>query len=317
MSLAPTVKLSNGLSIPLVGLGTYKEEDESKLIVAIKEAIKAGYRHFDCAYIYFNEQHIGKAIRESIEESNGKLKREDFFIVSKCWNTYHSKEGVKKSIDDCLARFGLDYLDLYVMHWPMGFKENDVPLPTENGKCVPSEFNFTDTYKYMEELVEQGKTKSIGISNFNIQQCKDILSICKIKPVCNQFEVNPLWQNEELVDFCLSNDIKVVAYAPLGAPDRGWSKSGDPVPLENPLILDLAKKYNKQPAQIILKWLLQRNLIVIPKSVTPSRIQANIDLFDFELSSDDMAVFKTFKKEQFRFYVFDISDNHPAYPFKA
>jgi aldehyde reductase len=314
---APTKKLCNGMQIPVVGLGTYKEENEEKLVNAVKAAIKAGYRHFDCAHIYFNEQHIGKAIRESIQESNGALKREDFFIVSKLWNTFHSQEKVNASIDDILKRLGLDYLDLYVIHWPMGFKEDvgDYPVGPD-GKLIPSDIHYTDTYRYMEDLVAKGKTKMIGVSNFNIQQLKDILGMCKIKPVCNQFEVNPLWQNIELVDFCKSQDVAVVAYAPLGAPDRGWSKAGDPVPLENPRILQLAKTYNKTPAQIILKWLLQRDLVVIPKSVTPSRIQENINLFDFTLTNEDMDVFKDFLKEQFRFYVFDQSNNHPFYPFK-
>ena len=127
----------------------------------------------------------------------------------------------------------------------------------------------------MEEIVNQGKSKSIGISNFNIEQIKEILGMCKIRPVCNQFEVNPLLQNNELVDYCQSENIAVVAYAPLGAPDRGWSQQGDPIPLEDPVILDMAKRYNKTPAQIILRWIVQRNLIVIPKSVTPSRIAEN------------------------------------------
>lgn len=127
----------------------------------------------------------------------------------------------------------------------------------------------------MEEQVEKGKTKSIGVSNFNIEQLKDVLNSCKIRPVCNQFEVNPLFQNKELVKYCQQENVAVVAYAPLGAPDRGWSKDGDPIPLEDPKIKDLAKKHNKSPAQIILRWLIQRDIIVIPKSVTPSRIEDN------------------------------------------
>lgn len=127
----------------------------------------------------------------------------------------------------------------------------------------------------MEELVELGKVKSIGVSNFNIEQVTEVLKICKIRPVCNQFEVNPLWQNEELVNFCQSEGIAVVAYAPLGAPDRGWLKPEDPLPLQNPVILEMAKRHNKSPAQVILRWLVQKNIIVIPKSVTPSRIEEN------------------------------------------
>ena len=130
----------------------------------------------------------------------------------------------------------------------------------------------------MEILHSEGKAKSIGLSNFNIEQVKEILGMCKVRPVCNQFEVNPLLQNRELVDYCLSENIAVVGFAPLGAADRAWAESGDPMPLENPIILDMAKKYNKSPAQVILRWLFQRDIIVIPKSVTPARIAQNIQV---------------------------------------
>jgi len=317
MSQIPTKTLSNGIQIPQMGLGTYKEDKEEVLINAIKSTIKSGVRHFDCAYIYFNEWHIGKALRDAIQESNGALKREDFFITGKLWNTCHSKESVMPSMDACLKRFGFDYLDLYLIHWPMGFQENNGDYPMENDKMTPSPIHYTETYLAMEELVTLGKAKSIGISNFNIEQIKEILKVCKIRPVCNQFEVNPLWQNEELVKYCQSENIAVVAYAPLGAPDRGWRKTEDPIALENPLILDMAKRYNKSPAQVILRWLIQRDIIVIPKSVTPSRIEENSKIFDFELSADDMKVFReSFINQQFRFYVFDVADNHPFYPFR-
>ena len=249
------------------------------LTTAIKSAINSGYRHFDCAYIYFNEEVIGRAIRESIAESNGTLKREDFFIVSKCFNIFHSKEKVRKSIDDCLARFGLDYVDCYLIHWPMGFKEDTVDNPVdEKGFVIPSDVHYIDTYKYMEELVATGKTKSIGLSNFNVEQVRDILNSCKIRPVCNQFEVHPLCQMNELVEFCQKNEIVVVAYAPMGAPDRFWGKPGDPVLLEQPQLVELAKRKNKSTAQIILRWLVQRGIVPIPKSVTPKRIQENAEV---------------------------------------
>lgn len=313
----PTKKLCNGMQMPYVGLGTFKEKDENKLITAIKSAIQSGYRHFDCAYCYHNEQHIGRAIRESIAESNGQLKREDFFIVSKCFNIFHSKEKVKYSIDTCLERFGLDYLDCYLMHWPMGFKEDAGDNPQdENGLIIPTDVHYIDTYKYLEELVDQGKVKSIGVSNFNPEQLQDILNMCKYKPVCNQFEVHPLLQANEWVDFCQKNDVAVVAYAPFGAPDRFWGQPGDPVLLEQPQLLELAKKHSKSPAQIILRWLHQRDIIVIPKSVTPSRIQENANIFDFELTPEDMAVFKLFT-QHFRVYALLDCKYHPFYPFKS
>lgn len=314
----PSHTLSNGLKMPSVGLGTYKEENEEKLVAAIKAAVAAGYRHFDCAYVYCNEHIVGKALKQAIEESNGSLKRKDLFVTSKCWNTFHSKAAVATHLDDCLKKFGFDYLDLYLMHWPMGFEEGGsefVPVGEDN-KSVNSEVHFMETYEAMELAVTQGKVKSIGLSNFNVDQVKEVLSKCKIRPVINQFEINPLLQNNELVDYCQSENVAVTGFAPLGAADRAWAESGDPLPLENPVILELAKKHNKSPAQVILKWLLQRNIIIIPKSSTPSRIVENAQLFDFELSADDMNVFKTKFPKEFRFYLFDVADKHPCYPFK-
>lgn len=311
----PTFKLNNGLNIPFVGLGTYKEDKDEVLTAAIKSAIKSGYRHFDCSPIYYNENIIGKAIKESIEESKGALKREEFFIVSKLWNTYHSKNRVGECLERTLKSLDLDYLDLYLIHWPMGFKEGDEDMPMENGKAIPSDIHYIETYQAMEELVAQGKTKSIGISNFNIEQVKDVLKNCKIRPACNQIEINPVLPNNELVEYCLSENIAVVAYAPLGANDRPWLKTEDPVPLKNPAILELANKYKKSPAQVILRWLHQRNIIVIPKSANPERLAQNLNIFDFELTKEDISVFDNIKT-RFRFYKFEITDNHPLNPFK-
>lgn len=317
-SKIPSVKLTETVSMPVVGLGTYKAANKDELVAAVKSAVSAGYRHFDCAHIYFNEEQVGQGIRESIAESNGALTRADFFITSKNWNTFHSKAGVEKSLKEVLERLQMDYVDLFLMHWPMGLVEDKGDYPLDSaGKLIASDIHYTETYKALEDCVRAGTAKNIGVSNFNIAQLTEILAMATIKPVCNQFEVNPLWQNIELVDFCQKNGVTVVGYAPLGAPDRAWSKSGDPTPLENPAIVALAKKYNKSPAQIILKWVLSRNIVVIPKSVTPSRIAANIDLFDFELSKEDIDSFSQFLKEQFRFYAFEDSNTHPLYPFKA
>jgi diketogulonate reductase-like aldo/keto reductase len=284
MTQIPTKKLSSGVDFPVVGLGTYKA-DRSKpdqLSNAIKAAIKSGYRHFDCALCYENEDIVGTALRDAIKESNGQLKREDFFIVSKLWNTYHSKEEVPKCIQKQLDSFGLDYLDLYLMHWPFGFKEATGELyPTSDDGVNPiaySNIHYLETYTAMEELVRQGKVKSIGVSNFNIEQLTDVLANCKVKPVTNQFEVHPYCQNTELIEFCQKNGVIVTNYAPLGAPDRGWLQKDDPIVLEDPVILNLAKKYNKTPGQICLRWAIQRDLVTIPKSVTPSRIQENIEV---------------------------------------
>lgn len=234
-------------------------------------------------------------MRECIAESNGALKREDFFIVSKLWNIFHSKEKVEKALDDTLKRFGFDYLDLFLVHWPMGFKEDAGNDPMDsNGKYLPSEIHFTETYRELEEMVRKGKTKSIGLSNFNPRQVKEILDMCTIRPVCNQFEVNPNLHNNEWIDYCKKENIAVVAYAPLGAPDRMWLKEEDPVPLKSEIVLNLAKKYNKSPAQVILRWLIQRDVIIIPKSANPSRLAENLNVKCFSFFFFSFIYFATF-----------------------
>ena len=160
--------------------------------------------------------------------------------------------------------------------------------------------------KAMELAVEQGKVRSIGLSNFNVEQTKTVLGMCKVRPVVNQFEIHPLLQNNELVEYCQSENIAVTSFASLGAADRAWASSGDPLPLQNPVILEMAARLSKSPAQVILRWLIQRNIIIIPKSSTPSRVIENASLFDFELSDEDMNVFKTQFPKEFRFYVFDM-----------
>jgi diketogulonate reductase-like aldo/keto reductase len=213
------------------------------------------------------------------------------------------------------------------------YKDMGQDFPTdEKGKIVPDDSHYVESYqvsfpfysdtkallhyfqiinevfeKFLEELVDAGLTRSIGLSNYNPQQMQDVLKACRIRPVCNQFEVNPFLPNNEWVDFCHKENIAVVAYAPFGAPDRSWAKTGEPLStLENALVVELAKKYNKKPGQIVLRWLIQRGIIPIPKSVTPSRIEENIHVFDFELSPEDMNAFKEKIKENFRFYWFDV-----------
>jgi len=316
----PTIQLSDGNKIPAIGLGTLEihQSDAVELLVnAVKAAVRSGYRHFDCAYIYKNEQHIGRAIREAIAESNGTLKREDFFIVSKLWNTFHAKEEVPVAMDETLARFGLDYLDLFLIHWPMGWQVADKSVDRvydENGFVVGNDIHYIETYLAMEELVRQGKTRSIGLSNFNIEQTRKILKVCTIRPVCSQFEVHPMLQCHDMVEFCQKENIVPVAFAPLGAPNRTWIKDA-PVPLESPMVAELAKKYNRQPAQILLRWLVQRGIVPVPKSTTPSRIAENAQIFDFSLTQDEMDSFRTTFKEQFRFYNFESDKKHQFYPF--
>jgi diketogulonate reductase-like aldo/keto reductase len=314
----PKKRLSNGLEIPCIGLGTFKAEasEAEKLSTAIKEAIKSGYRHIDCAFAYANESIIGKALHESIQESNGKLKREDFFIVSKLWNTFHSKQEAPKGLEKTLKDLQLNYLDLYLIHWPYGMAEGTGKIfPTsEQGEALFSDVHYLETYEAMEEFYRQGKIKAIGLSNFNPQQIQDVLDHCKIRPVVCQFEVHPYLYNHEWIDFCQKNDLQVINYSPLGASDRSWGKPDDPILLKDQVILDLAKKHNKSAGQICLRWAIQRNLIPIPKSVTPKRIKENINIFDFELTQDEMDSIKKLDKG-FRYYREAHATERKLYPF--
>lgn len=247
MSVPKTVKLNNGLELPTVGLGTYSESKKGDVEEAVKYAIDIGYRHFDSAWFYGNEDEVGRGIRAKID--SGVVKREDIFVTSKLWNNFHAKELVIPKLKESLQNFGLDYLDLYLIHWPLGFKEDSPLLPKENHKSHYSDVDYLDTWRGMEEALKLGLTKSIGISNFNAEQIDRVLKNSSIKPVVNQVECNPNINQKKLTAFCKERDIVIVGYSPLSAAD-------DTLLLSNPKVVDIAKKHNKTPAQVILNYLV-------------------------------------------------------------
>ncbi|XP_060523738.1 aldo-keto reductase family 1 member B1-like [Cylas formicarius] len=286
---APTIALNNGRKIPALGLGTYLSHS-GECARAVKHAISVGYRHFDCAWFYGNEKEVGDGIREAIKE--GLVKREDLFVVTKLWCTFHERDQVVPSCKVSLQNLGLDYLDLYLIHWPVAMTNTgkfNASEPFKDAVCY--DHDFVETWHGMEECVELGLAKSIGLSNFNSKQILRILKAAKIRPVCNQVEVSPLINQKKLIAFCKERGIQVVAYSPFSAPARPWKKPGDPeLSLDDPKLIEIGKKYGKTSGQVVLRYIHQLGAIPIPKSSNPDRIKKNIEIFDFELSPEDVKI---------------------------
>ncbi|XP_018320813.1 aldose reductase isoform X1 [Agrilus planipennis] len=309
----PGVVLNNGLQIPIFGLGTWKSQP-GQVTQAVKDAIDIGYRHIDCAFIYGNENEVGEAISAKIEE--GKVKREDLWITSKLWNTFHRPDLVEGALRKSLKNLRVDYLDLYLIHWPMAYKEDGELFPKdEQGNILFSNVDYVDTWKELEKAVQKGLVKSIGLSNFNRKQIERILNVATIKPVINQVECHPYLTQDKLLNFCKSKGIVITAYSPLGSPDRPWAKADEPKLLDDPKLVNLAKKYNKSTAQVVLRFQVQRGVVTIPKSVTKSRIAENFNIFDFELSKEDLECIGSFNVNQ-RFVPMTAALGHPHHPFE-
>lgn len=251
----PKVTLNNGLQIPVFGLGTWKSKP-GEVTAAVKSAIDAGYRHIDCAHVYGNEKEVGEAIRAKIAE--GFVKREDLWITSKLWNTFHSPEKVEPALKKTLSDLGLEYLDLYLIHWPMGFKEDGdlFPMNADGDKLLFSDVDYVDTWKGMEGVQKKGLTKSIGLSNFNSEQIDRVLKAATVKPVTNQVECHPYLNQKKLAAFCKERGIVLTAYSPLGSPDRPWAKPDDPQLLQDEGIIAIAKRLGKSPAQVKKKFII-------------------------------------------------------------
>merc|ERR1712048_281260 len=281
--------------MPIFGLGTWNSP-KGQVKAAVEWAIDAGYRHIDCAHCYKNEEEVGEAIANKIKQ--GVVQRSDLWITSKLWNTNHLPENVEKGLNTTLKHLGLDYLDLYLIHWPTAFKyvsesyDDLMPGGFDIEKLETDDSaDYVDTWKKLEEIYEKGdKLKNIGVSNFNEFQLNRILDNCKIVPQINQIEIHGYFPQNNLVNFCKSKNIQLTAYSPLSSPGRPAFLKDDshPVLIQEPKVLEIAKSHDKSAAQILLRWIVQRGIVVIPKSVTKSRIEENFDIFGFSLSQDEM-----------------------------
>lgn len=252
-SLKDTVTLHNGVKMPWMGLGVFKVSEGEEVVESVKAAIRNGYISIDTAAIYKNEEGVGQGIRES------GVPREELFVTSKVWNSDQGYETTLQAFETSLNKLGLDYLDLYLIHWPGVDK-------------------YKDTWKALEKLYKDGRVRAIGVSNFQIHHLEDLMSDCEIKPMVNQVEFHPHLTQKELLAFCKKEGIQMEAWSPL--------KQGQL--LNEPVLVDIAHKNNKSVAQVILRWDLQSEVVTIPKSIKEHRIIENASIFDFELTKEDM-----------------------------
>ncbi len=254
-SINDCTTLSNGLKMPWLGLGVFESQDGKEVQQAIHTSLESGYRSIDTASIYGNEQGVGQAINSS------GIPREEIFLTTKVWNTDQGFDATLEAFESSLGRLQQDYVDLYLVHWPVKEK-------------------YKETWKALELLYQQGRAKSIGVSNFLVHHLKDLLPSCEIKPMVNQVEFHPRLFQPTLLDFCKSEKIQVEAWSPIM---RGKVQ-------ELPELISIGQKYGKSPVQVALRWDLQHQVVTIPKSVRPDRIASNAEIFDFKLSEEDMAV---------------------------
>ena len=270
--------------MPILGLGTWKSLPE-KAGLAVEYALECGYRHIDCAAIYNNEKEIGQSFKRIF--AKGNIKREEVFITSKLWNNSHAKDDVPVACKATLDDLQIDFLDLYLMHWGVATPRKLDPQPLDqNGRLILAKVSIRETWEAMEGLVKKGLVKAIGVSNFTGPMLIDLLSYASIKPALNQIELHPYNTQVKLLEFCNYQNIAVTAYSPLGSP--GNMEPGEPVLLEDKQVVAIARNYNKSAAQVLIKWAIQRGTVVIPKSTTPERIKGNFEVFDFELSQQEL-----------------------------
>jgi diketogulonate reductase-like aldo/keto reductase len=259
-------RLINGTEIPAIGLGTWQTPDGETAVKAVSHAIKCGYRHVDAAAVYDNEKSVGEGIRKGLQEAG--LKREELFVTSKVWNTERGYDRTMRAFEKTVGDLGLNYLDLYLIHWPANAKQ-----------FADWQKLNAETWRAMEELYKAGRIRSIGVSNFYAHHLEALMQGAEVMPMVNQIEFHPGFMQKEVVDFCHQHDILVEAWSPLGTGKM----------LSNETLLSVADKYGCSVAQLCVRWVLQNGVLPLPKSITPSRIEENLDVDGFTISDADMA----------------------------
>ncbi|KAI1933873.1 H/ACA snoRNP pseudouridylase subunit [Ophidiomyces ophidiicola] len=278
--------LNTGAEIPALGLGTW-QSPPGKVEAAVYHALKVGYRHIDAALCYQNEQEVGKGIAQAIRDNI--VRREEIFVATKLWNTYHRR--VEEGLDASLKNLGLAYVDLFLMHWPVAMNRNGnhplFPTLPDGSRDLDRTRSHVDTYRDMEKLMRTGKTRAIGVSNYSVKYLQELLARVATVPAVNQIENHPLLPQQEIVDFCRARGIVVTAYSPLGS-------TGGPL-MSNESVVEVAKRKGVAAATVLLSWHAARGSCVLPKSVTPARIEANLRLV--QLDDEDMATIVKFTKQ--------------------
>lgn len=257
-------KLNNGIEIPMLGLGVFRMEDKKEAYNSVRKAIDLGYRHIDTAKVYENEEPVGRAIRES------GVSREEMFVTTKLWNEDIANDNAQKAFETSLKKLGLDYVDLYLVHWPLKDK-------------------YVTIWKEMEKIAQSDKARAVGVSNYQKNHLQEIIDLKSLVPAVNQIELHPYMSQQPLVDFCKQHDINIESWSPLCANKNNL--------LQEQSLKKIGEKYSKTAAQVVLRWNIERGLIVIPKSSNPKRQAENLDVFDFELTTEDIQVIDSMNKD--------------------